>query len=213
LARRPISQIRGRNKFRRRPGSREPRSITLIVCEGESEQAYFDAVRLQLKLLTTEVVIPRDQGGLAPISVVEYAEERAKERGGYDHIFCEFDRDQHESFNRARAKVRSLATRSKNPLAIVEVSSIPCFEVWVLLHFEQTDAPFGACQNVVHRVQSHLPGYQKADPETVKQLLPQLENAMTNAHWLSSRAGIADENPSTAVHRVIAHLSAISAQN
>ena len=96
---------------------------------------------LQLKLLTTEVVIPRDQGGLAPISIVEYAEDRAKERGGYDHIFCVFDRDQHESFNRARAKVRSLATRSRNPLAISEVASVPCFEVWVLLHFEQTDAP------------------------------------------------------------------------
>lgn len=212
MARRPISQIRGRNKFRRRPGNREPRSITLIVCEGESEQAYFDAIRLQLKLLTTEVVIPRDQGGLAPISVVEYAEDRAKERGGYDHIFCVFDRDQHESFNRARAKVRSLATRSRNPLAISEVTSVPCFEVWVLLHFEQTDAPFVACQNVIHRVHTHLPGYQKADPETVKKLLPQLEYAMTNAHWLSSRAGIADENPSTSVHRVIAHLRAISAQ-
>jgi len=138
LARRPISQIRGRNKFRRRPGNREPRSITLIVCEGESEQAYFDAIRLQLKLLTTEVVIPRDQGGLAPISVVEYAEDRGKERGGYDHIFCVFDRDQHESFNRARAKIRSLATRSRNPLAIREVTSAPCFEIWVLLHFELT---------------------------------------------------------------------------
>jgi hypothetical protein len=149
---------------------------------------------------------------LAPISVVEYAEDRAKERGGYDHIFCVFDRDQHESFNRARAKVRSLATRSRNPLAISEVTSVPCFEVWVLLHFEQTDAPFVACQNVIHRVQTHLPGYQKADSETVKQLLPQLENAMTNAHWLSTRAGITDENPSTAVYRVIAYLRAISAQ-
>jgi hypothetical protein len=92
-----------------------------------------------------------------------------------------------------------------------EVTSAPCFEIWVLLHFEQTDAPFVACQNVIHRVQTHLPGYQKADPETVKQLLPQLEYAMTNAHWLSSRAGIADENPITSVHRVIAHLRAISA--
>ena len=51
----------------------------------------------------------------------------------------------------------------------------------MLQHFEQTDAPYVACQNVIPRVQTHLPRYQKADPETVKQLLPQLEYAMTNA--------------------------------
>ena len=213
MARRPISQIRGRSRFRRRPGSREPRSITLIVCEGESEQAYFDAIRIQLKLRTTEVVIPRDQGGLAPISVVEYAEGRARERGGYDHIFCIFDRDQHESFTRARAKVHALATRPRNPLVIRAVTSIPCFEVWVLLHFERTDAPFAACQNVIQRVQMHLPGYQKADSEVIKELLTHVEIAMANAHWLSGRAGISDENPSTSVHAVIEHLRAVSAPN
>lgn len=212
MARRPISRIRGRSRFRRRPGNREPRSITLIVCEGESEQAYFEAVRLQLRLQTTEVIIPKDQGGLAPISVVECAENRAKERGGYDHIFCVFDRDQHESFNRARTKVHGLATRSKNPLDIREITSIPCFEIWVLLHFEQTDAPFIACQHVIQRIQAHLPAYQKADPATVKQLLPQLEVAIGNAHWLAARAEIADENPSTAVHKVIEHLKSVSAQ-
>jgi hypothetical protein len=82
----------------------------------------------------------------------------------------------------------------------------------VLLHFEQTDAPFVSCQTVINRVQTYLPGYQKANPETIKHLLPLLEDAVANAHLLSGRAAIADENPSTTVHRLIGHLQAVSAK-
>jgi hypothetical protein len=63
--------------------------------------------------------------GPAPISVVECAEERAREQGGYDAIFCVFDRDGHESFDRARAKIKGLAGRSRNRLNMHEVVSVP----------------------------------------------------------------------------------------
>lgn len=208
--RKHISQIRGRNQLRRRPGKRQPKAITLIVCEGETEQEYFDQVRRQLGLGTAEVVIPRDQGGLAPTSVVAYAEGRAKEPGGYDQIFCVFDRDDPVNFTKARTKICALATRSRNQLPIWEVASVPCFEVWILLHFEKTDASFNECDSVIQRVRHHMPRYKKADRECVKQLLPQLETALANARWLETRTGIANENPSTSVPRVIEHLRAVS---
>lgn len=211
MARKHISRVRRRGQLRRQPGNRKPRSITLIVCEGETEQEYFDQIRRQLRLLTTEVVIPRDQGGLAPTSIVDYAEARGREQGGYDHIFCIYDRDDPANFARARAKLRTLASRSRNRLPIREIASVPCFEVWILLHFEQTDAPFNACDNVIQRVRQHMPEYKKADRDCVRQLLPLLETAHTNARWLASRVGIADENSSTAVHVVIEHLRAVSA--
>lgn len=52
-----ISKLRGRESFRRRPGRKLPRSITLIVCEGETEQEYFDVVRIHYGLTNAEVVI------------------------------------------------------------------------------------------------------------------------------------------------------------
>ena len=168
-------------------------------------------MRRRLGLLTTEIVIPRDQGGLAPTSIVNYAEARAQEQGGYDHIFCVFDRDDPANFARARAKLRTLANRSRNRLPIQEIASVPCFEVWILLHFEQTDAPFNTCDNIIQRVRQHMPAYRKADRDCVRQLLPLLETALTNAIWLAGRTGIGDENPSTAVHTIIEHLRAVSA--
>lgn len=127
MSHRHISKVRGRAQLRRRPGQRESRSITLIVCEGETEETYFEAVRAHFNLTTAEVVVAGNAKGSAPISVVEYAEERAAEQGGYDAIFCVFDRDGHESFERARSKIRGLAGRERNRLNMREVTSIPLF--------------------------------------------------------------------------------------
>lgn len=169
MPRRHISKIRSRSAFRRRPGQREPRSITPIVCEGKTERAYFEAARIHFQLTTAEVVVADNTKGAAPISVVECAEERAAEQGGYDTIFCVFDRDGHESFDRARAKIRGLASRSRNRLNMHETLSVPCFELWVLLHFGRTDRPFRQCAEVIGRIRSeHMNGYEKANDHVTR---------------------------------------------
>jgi hypothetical protein len=209
LARRHISRVRGKGSFRRTPGQRKPREISLIVCEGESEQMYFRSVSQQFGLTNAEVVIPGNAGS-APISVVDHAIERANEQGGYDHIFCVFDRDGHESFHRARQKLRGVAGRSKRPLPIQEIVSVPCFEVWVLMHFIQSDASFNECSGVIERIRdNYLPDYEKADLEIIKILLTRMDTAVTNAVWLAGRPELADENPSTAVHKLVQHLKNI----
>jgi hypothetical protein len=140
MARRmPISKLRDRGSFRRTAGQKPPRSITLIVCEGETEQEYFEAARLKYGLTTAEIVLAENTKGAAPISVVACAEEKCAERGGYDQIYCVFDRDGHESFDRARARIATLAGRKNKPLPVRDAISIPCFEFWVLLHHERTD--------------------------------------------------------------------------
>ncbi len=173
---------------------------------------YFQATRSHFDLTTAEVVVADKTKGSAPISVVDYAQERAREPGGYDHIFCVFDRDGHESFDRARTKIHELANRARNPLPIHETISVPCFEMWVLLHFEKTDKPFQKCDDVAVQIQrQHVNGYTKADPHIAKQLMTHIEAALTNSVWLANRAGIIDENPSTSVHRLVQHLKAVSA--
>ena len=81
MARPRISPVRNPRSFRRPPGHKAPRSITLIVCEGETEQEYFKALRMHHGLTTAEIVIAEDTKGSAPISVVNYAEEKAREPG------------------------------------------------------------------------------------------------------------------------------------
>ena len=205
-----ISRLRGNQSLRRRPGQKPPRSITLIVCEGETEQKYFEAARIRYQLTQAEVVLDDNTEGPAPISVVRSAEKKCAERGGYDHVFCVFDRDGHESFTRARDQVLALARRKHKPLPIKAIISVPCFELWVLLHFERTDAPFVRCDDVVASVRGHMPAYTKADARTARQLMGRLDMALGNAQWLEQRAANNNYNPYTSVHHILRHFEAVA---
>lgn len=208
----PLSKLRGSGSFRRTAGQKPPRSITLIVCEGETEQEYFEAARIKYGLTTAEIILAENTKGPAPISVVECAEGKCAERGGYDQIYCVFDRDGHESFDRAREKITTLADRKMKPLPIQEAISIPCFEFWVLLHYERTDAPFSSCASVIDRVRNHMPGYEKADAAIARQLMARVGDALGNADWIERRAGNNDYNPYTSVHHVLRHFEAVARQ-
>ena len=206
-----ISKLRGSPSLQRRAGQKPPRSITLIVCEGETEQLYFDAVRIRYGLTRAEVILAENTKGPAPISVVECAEEKCGEPGGYDHIFCVFDRDGHESFDRARVKIKTLSGRKQKPLPIEEAISVPCFELWVLLHFEKMDAPFGKCAEVIGRIRDHhMPGYEKADTAIAKQLMARVDVAIENSGWLEGRADTNNYNPYTSVHKVLQHFVTVA---
>jgi hypothetical protein len=213
MARRiPISRVRGSRSFQRVPGSKPPRSITLIVCEGETEQEYFDAARIKYGLTTTEIVLAENTVGPTPISVVQCAEYRCSEPGGYDAIFCVFDRDGHESFGRARERIWTLAKRKRRPLPIQEAISIPCFEYWVLLHHARTDAPFHRCADAMDEVRSHMPGYEKADAAIARQLMAKVDDALSNADWVEGRAKDNNYNPYTSVHHVLRHFAQVAIQ-
>src|SRR5713226_8518129 len=106
-----------------------------------------------------------------------------------------------------------MAGRKKKPLPIEEAISIPCFEVWVLLHFERTDAPFNGCSDVIRRIcDQHMPGYEKADNAIVRQLIADIDNAIGNAAWLGARAGNNNYNPYTSVHQILRHFEAVAGQ-
>lgn len=208
-----ISKLRDSASLRRKPGQNPPRSITLIVCEGETEQEYFAAARIKYGLTTAEIILAENTFGPAPISVVECAEKKHAEPGGYDQIYCVFDRDGHESFDRARNRIQTLASRKKKPLPIQEAISIPCFEFWVLLHYEKTDAPFNACSDVIHRIRDQdFSIYEKANAAIARQLMASVADALKNAHWLEARAENNNYNPYTSVHKVLRHFEAVAGQ-
>lgn len=209
MARRPLAPVRNAASIRRTAGRKTPRSITLIVCEGETERAYFQAVRVHYGLSNAEVVVAEGNDS-APISVVEYAQSRCAERGGYDKVFCVFDRDGHESFQRACDRVRSLATRARSPLPIDTAVSIPCLELWLLLHFEPTDAPFDRCDDVVKRLRQWVPNYVKGDAAILHPCLERLRTALSNADWLAQRAVANNSNPYTSMQRVLRHFAAVA---
>lgn len=210
MARRPISDLRHEASFRRKSKGKVPRSVTLIVCDGQTERSYFEALRVSLELAPAEVTIPPDITGRSPRQIVDFAAAKGS-NGGYGRIFCVFDRDDHASFNDAVTRIRQLRDRPRRPLPISGAVSRPCWEIWVLLHFERTDAPFPNCDDVVSRVRErHMSSYKKADKKTSESLVLRVMEAVANATWLATRQHGGASSPSTTVHHVVQHLQSVA---
>jgi hypothetical protein len=176
---------------------------------------YCEALRRAHRLSAAEIVIPDDIGGSNPLRLVDYAARRAKEGGGYDHIFCVFDRYTHHQFNTARSKLAALAS-GKRSIPIQEAISIPAFELWILLHFERVERPFADCGEVIRRLRDagHIPNYEKADRALAERLIAFVGEAVDRARWLEERARVAQfTNPYTNVHDLVQVLRNLGGAN
>lgn len=159
--------------LRRRSAVRRPYERLLIVCEGEkTEPQYVDEIRQELRLATAHVQVRQGEFGTEPIQVVDYAEhlfrsgDRARgiEAREFDRVIVVFDRDDHLTYHAALAKAAALdgrlANDEKQRIPFEATASVPCFELWLLLHFEEVQAPLHRTE-VYARLRGHLPGYDK----------------------------------------------------
>ena len=201
---------RSAKTYRRKGAIREPYDVVLIVCEGEkTEPGYFDGLKRAHRLSSAHIKIVSGEGS-DPVSIVKHA-RRELEQDGYDRAFCVFDRDGHVNYQEALDLVANSAPGRKGRLAAI--TSVPCFEIWVLLHFVYSAAPFSAsggrsaCDNVVRAIRGHMPGYQKALANLYEQLQPRVDNAVTNGNRLAQHnLDTRSENPATKVHELVKYL-------
>jgi len=98
------------------------------------------------------------------------------------------------------------------------ISSVPCFEYWVLLHFEYTTQAFvrtgkqTPCESVITRVKKHLPEYSKGTGKLYDIIGDNTDVAIKRAEQANrdgARAGT--DNPSTDVGSLIQYLRKIKA--
>lgn len=190
------------DSIRRRRPRLSPRSRILIVCEGKvTEPTYFKELGRQERARLIEVVV-NDEGGV-PKTLVERAallkksaqREARRQKDDflrYDEVWCVFDIDAHPNVPDAvcQAKANGIFLAISNP----------CFELWILLHFQDQRAHVDR-----HQVQAscrhHIPGYGKIAP--VHLLSAKYAEAVARAsalHKWQREQGRAGENPSTAVH-------------
>jgi hypothetical protein len=198
--------------LRRKRSWRKPYDRVLIVCEGEkTEIRYFELLRAKLRLSSANIGIPDGQRGTDPMSIVQFAIDEFKKDKEYDRVYCVFDRDKHTTFNTAVNKV--MDTR-RTGVPIHAITSVPCFEVWLLLHYEHRPPAFcttgndSNCDPVVSRLKKHIPNYEKGNIDAVFEGLYNSRNvALKNAKSLEifhETSGA--DNPSTKVHELVEYL-------
>ena len=192
----------------------------LIVCEGEkTEPNYLKGLRVALGLHPVNMVIDDKKSGLDPKRLVEHAIKQFNKDKSFDHVFCVFDKDKHPTYAAALDKIG--ATHLKGGAKLHAITSVPCFEVWVFLHFAYTTGAFQAaahdsnCALVVKelRKEGRIPGYEKGTESVFDALGDKLDTAILHAKRLEEfHMTSGTDNPSTKVYKLVEHLQGMKKQ-
>lgn len=206
--------------LKRRTAQRAPYKSLLIVCEGEkTEPHYFGEIRQEHRLTTANVQVCQSALGTQPLQVVEYAEQLFREGdlekgilpGTFDHVCAVFDRDDHGTYYQALAKADSLNSKLKNDsgehVPFQAIASVPCFELWLLLHFENIHAPIHR-DEVYARLKHYLPEYDKGQRGNWAATQGRLELAVARAETRAAATTAYDgTEPYTMVHQLVSLLT------
>jgi hypothetical protein len=205
--------------LKRRAAVRQPYERLLIVCEGvKTEPQYLCEIQRAYRLTTAHVQVLHSQFGTEPQQVLKYALTVFKEGDRdrrllpreFDRIIVVFDRDEHQSYHAALAQAAAQQGKLRNDdgvaVPVEAVASVPCFELWLLLHFEDVLAPLNR-HEALKRLKAHLSGYTKGGSGHWHETQARLNDAVARAQRLAELTDAFDgTEPYTAMHELVSRL-------
>lgn len=196
---------RNAESFKRRGAKFRPQPRVLVLCEdAKSSKLYLEDAAIASR--SSAIVEFAHCGRTDPLGIIEAAIKRS---GDYEQVYCVIDRDSHANFDEA---LQACAGHAK----VQPLVSYPCFEYWLLLHFEYTRAPFqrtgknSAADCVVQelRTKAGMALYAKGSPEglfqSLRHLLPRAR--LQAARSLAEAVTDDEMNPSTLLHTLITRM-------
>ena len=161
------------------------------------------------------------QFGTTPLQVVEFAEHlflngdetREIHKKGFEQVYAVFDRDDHATYRNALDKAAALNGKLRNDLKQAvkfgAIASVPCFELWLLLHFEDVQAPLHRTE-VYQRLRQYLPNYDKGQAGHYAQTRQNLAEASQRAERLAQlTTAYNGVEPYTDMHRLVHSLTTL----
>lgn len=156
---------RQKRELKRRKPVKRPYDRILIVTEGsKTEPQYLEEIRISVRAASASVRILHSADGTDPLQIVEFAEKQFLETKAFEAVYAVFDRDEHRGYFPALTKAASLNERHKNDegkaVPFIAVPSVPSFELWILLHFQDLWA-YTDRHDIMTALRRHIAGYQK----------------------------------------------------
>lgn len=160
-----------------------------VVGDGVTEKIYFEQLK-ELERIKDVVIKPelpsKSSKGGSYKKAINTAKSLVEE--GYDHVYCLIDFDTVLSENKLAEFTQELKETDSKKITVY--INNPCFETWVLVHYEKTGKAFADCDTVGKAITKHLKDYCKNQEYLRKKILyktlrPQLEtDAVPNAAFL-----------------------------
>lgn len=161
--------------------------------------------------------------GTAPIQVVQHAKDlfingdthKKIQPRAFEQVYAVFDRDDHNSYLGALQQAESLDGKLRNDakqaVRFKAIASIPNFELWLLLHYEDIRAPLHR-DEVLQRLKRHIHGYEKGASGTFATTRGLQNIAMQRAQRLAERFTARDApKPYTAIVELVTLLATLRA--
>lgn len=195
--------------LKRKVGIRQPRKTLVVFCEGEkTEPQYLEALKRQpfvRDAAAVDIRIETGDGGSVPLTLLKLAiaarNRSLGEEGEIDEFWCVFDVEwpvHHPGLDEAI----KLASTNEIMLAV----SNPCFELWLILHFQDQSAWLDNDDARRLRRQLDRSPNKSLDPA---RYMPSVAEAARRAAELDERhrrnsTVFPEDNPSSGMHRLIA---------
>lgn len=174
----------------RRQPFREPRTRILVLCCGKrTEPEYFKGLVGHVR--NPSVAVKVRTGNSDPTGLVGQA-KGFLDSDNFDQVWCVVDVDEFDI-------VRAVAAVRSEPKIRLAVSNT-CFELWLLLHFQDHTAFLTTCDKAAKLLRRHVPGYEKS--VMFRTYSPGLSDAIERARKLGGIDGD-HPNPSTGVWRLV----------
>jgi hypothetical protein len=206
-------KIRQRAQLERKLNRRASYDRILIICEGEkTEPLYFEEIKQFRRLQTANVKVTHGEYGTSPLQIVKFAEDECLRTKKWEDVYCVFDRDEHQHFNNALQRVNALNNKYKNEfkqsIKFTAIPSIPCFELWLLLHFITVTKESQRDEIIsILRDPKRIREYGKGQSGNFMRTKDKLEIAYQNEALLKSqRNRHGNENPYTNVGQLVLRL-------
>lgn len=164
-----------------------------IFCEGEkTEPLYIKGYINYFHSHDRKIILVEDTNKNTPLQLVEVAIEAKMKGVEGDVVWVVYDRESVAKYSHElHHQARMIANKNGIEIAFSNV----CFELWLLLHFPYSAAPYGSCKDLLSQssFKSNLKtvginDYDKGLPlifDKLKDLIPQ---AMVNAKRLKAQA-------------------------
>lgn len=185
------NRSRSSQDLKRSEPKRAPHDRILIVCEGsKTEPNYLDEIRQAARISSVDVHVLHSVLGTEPKQVVESAEAEFKRTKAYEKVYVVFDRDQHLTYiaalDMAEARDKKWENDEGVAVSFEAIATVPSFELWLLLHFENIQA-FLPRDQALARVKTHIAGYEKGNSDTYAKTLAHIKTAIDRGTALKAK--------------------------
>jgi len=200
-----------KSDFTPKAALQEPVKKILIVCEDSvTEPAYFKCLAGDLAI---NIEVHGEECDSPPSAVYKYAKEKfnqsVKAGDEYDHVYCVFDKDTHTSYQPALDAIANQPKKFKGKIRAIH--SVPCFEIWILLHFVYTTSHFADADALCKEIRNHLPDYKKINRDVFLNIKDKLPDAIKNAQKLmQENEKTGTDNPATRIHELVEILQEVA---